>query len=384
MSKGWAILFFFILLFLLPANNALAEGGFQQPEIDTGELEGFLKNLDRELDEKFPELSISNLFEDLKKGKFKFDFAAILQTLLNYSFKELLANSHFMGQILVLVILSAILKNLNSAFEQATISKLANSVIFLAVVSVVLYSFNHVIKIGTTAIEQVMDFIYALLPVLLTLIAAIGGFTTATVVHPFVLAGISILGSLIIKIVFPLIYFASVMMVVASVSEQFQVSSFANLLKEISIGVLGLFLTIFIGILSIQGTASAMADGVALRTAKFLTGSFIPIVGKVFSEALETVIGTTLLLKSAVSLIGVIVVVIICLLPAIKIIAIFLIYRLTAAIVQPFGEVGIAKMLESLSGIMIVIFGTVVAVGLMFFIVITIIAGLGNMTVFLR
>ncbi len=384
MSKGWAILFVLFLVFFLPINSVLAEEGLHQVEIDTEELEGFLKNLDRDLHENFSGLSITDIFENLKKGQLNFNLTAILQALVNYFFKELLANSHFMGQIIILAILSAILKNLNSAFEQATISKLANSIIFLAIVSVVLYSFNQVIKIGTIAIEQIMDFIYALLPVLLTLVAAVGGFTTATVIHPFVLAGISILGSLIIKIIFPLIYLASIMIVVASVSEEFQINSFANLLKEISIGVLGLFLTIFVGILSIQGTASAMADGVALRTAKFLTGSFIPVVGKVFSEALETVIGTTLLLKSAVSVIGVIAAVIICLSPAIKIMAVFLIYRITAAVVQPFGEAGISKMLENLSGILIIVFGAVTSVGLMFFIVITIIAGLGNMTVFLR
>lgn len=384
MLKKLVFILIIFLVVLIPNPLGAAEGNYNQADIKTEELEEFLNKLDMELSSNFSEFSLANLFQDLKEGRLDFSLNAVLQNLINYLFRELLANSSILGQIIVLAILSAILQNLTSAFEQATISKLANSVIFLAIVSVILYSFNQIIKAGTLAVEQIMDFVYALLPILLTLVAAVGGFTTATIIHPVVLAGLSLLSSLIVQIVFPLIYFAAILAIIANISDQFQIGSIAKLMKEVSMGVLGLFLTVFVGILSIQGAASAMADGVALRTAKFLTGSFVPVVGKVFSEALETVIGTTLLLKSAVSLIGVIVVVVICMLPAVKIISMFLIYRLAAAIIQPFGESNISKMLESLSGILIIVFGAVASVGLMFFMVITITAGLGNLTVLLR
>lgn len=384
MRKSLVASLIIFLIILIPTPVVMAESDYQQGEIEMGELEGFLKELDQEINKNIPELNLTNLFKNLKEGNFDFSLRNVFQSLINFLFRELLANSSLFGQIIVLAILSATLQNLTSAFEQATISKLANAVIFLAIISVVLYSFNQVIKTGTMAIERMMDFVYALLPVLLSLTAAVGGFTTATIIHPMVLAGLSLLSSLIIQIVFPLIYLTAVLVIVNNISEQFQIAGLAKLMKEISMGILGLFLTIFVGIISIQGTASAMADGVALRTAKFLTGSFVPVVGKVFSEALEAVIGTTLLLKSAVSLIGVVAVIIICMLPAVKIISVFLIYRLAGAIIQPFSDGGIAKMLENLSSILIIVFGAVASVGLMFFMVITITAGLGNLTVLLR
>lgn len=348
------------------------------------ELEAYLFELDRELSKAVPEFSLTGLFHNLKEGKVDLSLGSIIQSLLRFFFRELVANSALLGQLIVLAVLAAILQNIQSAFENSTISKLANAVVFLALISIALASFHQVTNVGKAAIEQMVNFVYAILPVLLTLIAGVGSLSTASLIHPVVLAALSLISSMTVNIVFPLIYFAAVLAIVNHISEQFRATQLAKLMKEISLGLLGLFMTIFIGILSIQGVAGAVADGVALRTAKFLTGSFIPVVGKAFSDALEAVIGTSLLLKNAVSLIGVAVIVSLCLLPAVKILSMALIYRLAAAIIQPFGETNIPNILESLAGVLFTVFGAVAAVGLMFFMVVTIVAGLGNYSVLLR
>lgn len=56
-------------------------------------------------------------------------------------------------------------------------------------------------------------------------------------------------------------------------------------------------MTVLLGVISLQGTASAVADGVAIRTAKFVTGNFIPVVGRMFTDAADTVLTASLLLK---------------------------------------------------------------------------------------
>jgi len=113
-------------------------------------------------------------------------------------------------------------------------------------------------------------------------------------------------------------------------------------------------------------------------------GSFVPVGGEAISVALEGVVVTSLLLTNAVSLAGLAVIVCLCLPPAVKILSMALIYRLAAALVQPFGGSSIAGMLDSLAGILFTVFGAVATVGLMFFMVVTIVAGLGNYSVLLR
>src|SRR5690625_3422700 len=102
--------------------------------------------------------------------------------------------------------------------------------------------------------------------------------------------------------------------------------------------MLGAFLTIFLGVMSVQGTVSAVQDGIAMKTAKFITGNFIPVIGRTFTDAADTVLSASLLLKNAVGIVGVIIIVFIALFPTLKIFAIALTYKVAAAILQPIGD----------------------------------------------
>lgn len=75
----------------------------------------------------------------------------------------------------------------------------------------------------------------------------------------------------------------------------------------------------FLGVLSVQGTATAVADGIAVKTAKFVTGNFIPVVGRMFTEAADTVISASGLLKNTVGIIGLVILCLIVAFPAIQI-----------------------------------------------------------------
>jgi stage III sporulation protein AE len=303
---------------------------------------------------------------------------------LRYLLREIWANSSLLGELIVLAVVCAVLQNLQVAFARAATAQLAYAVTFLVLIVLALGSFTVAVNAGQDAIDRMVSFVQAILPVLLTLMVAVGGIGTAAILHPVITVTLGILGTLIKDIVFPLVYFAAVLGVVNQISERLQVSRLAELLRSISVICLGLFLTIFTGVLSVQGISRSVADGVALRTTKFVTGAFIPVVGKYLSDAVEAVVGSSLLLKTAVGLAGVIGLLAIAIFPAIKIIAMVLIYRLAAALVQPFGDARIASALQDMGNSITLIFAAVAAVGLMFFIAITIIVGLGNVTVMLR
>ncbi|KUK31046.1 MAG: Stage III sporulation protein AE, partial [Thermoanaerobacterales bacterium 50_218] len=55
-----------------------------------------------------------------------------------------------------------------------------------------------------------------------------------------------------------------------------------------------------------------------------------------------------------------------------------------AAMMQPLGTQKLAECLQLLGNYLLVVFATVAAVGLMFFITLTIVVGFGNMVVMLR
>ncbi|MFL6560835.1 MAG: stage III sporulation protein AE, partial [Bacillus sp. (in: firmicutes)] len=172
--------------------------------------------------------------------------------------------------------------------------------------------------------------------------------------------------------------------IVSTMSEQYKVSQLAALLRNWSIGLMGIFLTVFLGVISVQGASAAVTDGVTIRTAKFVTGNFIPVIGRMFTDATDTVVSASVLLKNTVGIAGVGILLIIVAFPAIKILMIAFIYKFAAAILQPLGGGPIITCLDIISKSVIYVFAALGIVSLMFFLCITVIVAAGNLTMMMR
>lgn len=127
-----------------------------------------------------------------------------------------------------------------------------------------------------------------------------------------------------------------------------------------------------------------MTDGITLRTAKFITGNFIPVLGRMFTEATDTVISASLLLKNTVGILGVAILICIAAFPAIKILSLALIYKIAAAVLQPLGGGPVISCLDVISKSVIYIFAAMAIVSLMFFLSLTVIITAGNLTMMMK
>src|SRR6478736_2782441 len=245
-------------------------------------------------------------------------------------------------------------------------------------------SFQIAISYATGAIETMTKFILALVPLLLALMASSGGVVSAAFFHPMILFLMNTSGLLIQYVVMPLLFLSALLSIVSTISDEHKVTQLAQLLRNISIGVLGIFLTVFLGVLSVQGATSAVADGITIRTAKFVTGNFIPVVGRVFTDAADTVISASLLLKNSVGIAGVAVLLLIVAFPAIKVLTLAFIYKLAAALLQPIGGGPVISCLSIISKSVIYIFAALAVVSLMFFLCLTVIITASNVTMMVR
>jgi stage III sporulation protein AE len=223
-----------------------------------------------------------------------------------------------------------------------------------------------------------------LLPILLVLLTAMGGLTSASLLQPFLMVFLNIMGVITQGIIFPLIYLTAIISIANNISDYFKVSRIATFIKQLTKVGIGLVLTLFIGVITVEGVAGAVVDGVTLRTAKYMTGAFVPVAGGMFADALDAVMGGSLLLKNAIGLTGVLVLGAIVIFPVLKILAIAIIYRLAAAMLQPIGNNLIADTLEDMSGSLFLAFAAVASVAIMFFLTVVIIVGAANFTVMLR
>lgn len=323
-------------------------------------------------------------FMEFVKGEKEFSIKEWMIGLLKYLFHELVANGKLLGTLIMLTIFSALLQSLQSAFSKSSISKIADAVVYMVLIIFALNSFYVVMTYARETIQTMVDFILALLPILLALIATGGGVVSVSFFHPIIIFLMNTSGLLMNYIVLPLLLLATILSIVSTMSDQYKVTKLSKLLQNVSVGIIGIFLTVFLGVLSVQGTATAVADGIAVKTAKFVTGNFIPVVGRMFTEATDTVISASGLLKNTVGIIGLVILCLIVAFPAIQIFCIAFIYKFAAAVLQPVGGGAIIKCLDIIGRSIIYVFACLAIVSFMFFLSITIIIAAGNITLMMR
>lgn len=380
---------FFALLLLAPAPVCGEQAAVISPEeqissLNLSEVQQYVERLDAEFKGSIPVLNFKDMVIKLVKGELDWKPAEIFKNLIRQLFKEVVANFDLLGKLVILAVICAVLQNLMASFEKGTAGQLTYSVTYLALITIAIGSFSLAVNAGREVVENMVSFMQALLPVLLTLLVAVGGVASAAVFSPVILTTLGVFSTLIKNIILPLLFFVAILGIVNNLSEKFKVSNLADLLKGIAMGLMGIFSTIFLGVLTIQGVAGAVGDSVTFKTAKFGVDAFVPVVGGVLSDALAAVVSSSLLIKNAVGIAGVAVISIIMLIPLLKIITLAFIYKLAGALIQPIGDGQMVNCLNGLGNNLLLIFAAVATVGLLFFFVITIIVGVANITVMLR
>ncbi|MCY8855988.1 stage III sporulation protein AE [Bacillus atrophaeus] len=356
----------------------------QQAEaLETDSIGEFWDDIMSEYGGLLPESQKGSLLEFMN-GEKSFSPQEWLKALFSYLFHEVLANGKLLGTLILLTIFCVILQMLQNAFQQSTVSKVAYSIVYMVLIILALNSFHVAITYASEAIQTMTSFILALIPMLLALMASSGGAVSAAFFHPVILFLMNTSGLLIQNIVMPLIFLSAILSIVSTMTDQYKVTQLAGLLRKIAIGALAVFLTIFLGVISVQGTSAAVTDGITLRTAKFITGNFIPVLGRMFTDATDTVISASLLLKNTVGIIGVAILICIAAFPAIKVLSLAFIYKLAAAILQPLGGGPVITCLDVISRSVLYIFAALAIVSLMFFLSITVIITAGNLTMMMK
>ncbi|WP_336786862.1 stage III sporulation protein AE [Paenibacillus sp. MMO-177] len=352
--------------------------------LDTETVENYWNRLKEEYGGYFPDEKMPSFFEMLKPGGQGLKLSTVFKGLLGYFFHEVLYNGKLLVTIVMLTVFSMVLETLQNAFERNAVSKVAYSITYMVLIIIAVNSFHVAIGYAKDAIGTMIQFMLAMMPLLLTLLAAMGNVLTVTILHPLIIFMIHTVGTVIYAIVFPLLFFSAVLHIVSAMSDKFKVTQLANLLRNIGVGIMGVLATVFLGVLSVQGAKGAVTDGITMRTAKFVTGNFVPVVGRMFTDAADTVISASLLAKNAIGLAGVIILLFLCAFPAIKILTLALIYNVSAAAMQPLGDSPIVACLQTIGKTMIYVFAALAAVSLMFFLAVTIVLTAGNAALMVR
>jgi len=317
----------------------------------------------------------------IKDGKGNISFDSILNAVLSIVFKEVKSVLKLVLSIVTIAIICSLLKNLQDAFSDEGISQVAFYACYALIIMILSKSFIISISVAKEVITNISDFMSALLPILITMISLSGGITSAATLDPIVLGAVVFIPKVYTNIIIPMILMGFALEFANNLSTEHKITNLCKLFKQTTIWFQGIMITAFIGLLTIRGITATTIDAVTLKTAKFAVDNFIPIVGKAFSDAITSVAGYSLIIKNAISSIGLVVIILILLHPLIKLILISFIYKLSAALVEPISDSRITKSLEAAGNSMVLITSCVLTVSLIFFILIGIMASSGRFIV---
>lgn len=352
---------------------------------ETKSIEDQIKKYsDEESKDLIPGYDPEKIISDVSKGSFDFSIGGLLNRLLKYLFKEIYLNISILIKLVVLVVLCSILKNLQTSFLSESVSELAFYACYIVIVSILIISLNSALDMGRSSIDSMVSFMHATIPVLITLLVSGGNISSGGVFQPVLIMIVEISATIMKNFFIPLIFLSTILSVVNNISDKIQISKLASFLKQIGSWTLGLILTVFIAIVTIQGSVGAVVDGVTGKAAKFAIGAFIPVAGKYLADAADTVIGCTLLIKNAAGVAIMLGIIAICLIPLLKIFALIALYRITCVLIEPIAEKRITNCINDMANSLTFVLGVVASVAFMFLIAITAIITAGSISAAVR
>lgn len=386
MTIGRTILLSIILLVFLPISLSAETSNYTDKYktiVEDSELDRYWDQIGDEYQSFFPELDKESLWS-MVKGEGNLSLQSWLKGITTYFFYEIIENSKLLATLMLLTLFSILLQTIQNAFENQTVSKVAYAVVYILLIIIALQSFQLASNYVTNTIDMAQSFLIALIPLLLGILASLGHLVTISFFHPIIILLINSSVLLISKVIIPMFLISFILQIVSTINPRYKATKLANLIKNIAISLMGILLTVFLGVISVQGAASAIQDGIAMKTAKFVTGNFIPVIGRLFTDATDTVLSATILIKNGIGLVGVIILISIVLFPAIKILVISITYKITTAILQPVGDGPVIECLDIIGKHILYLFASLLLVTFMFFFTIVILIISSNVTMMVR
>ncbi|HIU20332.1 MAG TPA: stage III sporulation protein AE [Candidatus Limiplasma stercoravium] len=272
----------------------------------------------------------------------------------------------------------------NLALGERAAVRAARAAGLVLVAAFLVSDLNEHVALVRQTVNDMAGIMQAVFPLLVTLLAAVGGTTSSAFYQPAVMAAAGSMTTLVEHVTLPFAVSVATLTMVGALSDGLRVRRLCRLLRQVANWTLGLGFTVFIGVMTVQGLGSAAVDGVSIRTAKYAMDHFIPIVGGMFADTVDTLVGCSLLIHNAVGTLGLLMLLGALLLPLLRTALTLLCYRAAGALLEPLGDEPLGRALGDYGDVFSLLFIIELSVGAMFLLLVAQLMSVGNLTVMLR
>lgn len=368
-------IFIIILICLSPVSKADNEVTLKEQQEEFG-ITNFIQDAQEYSGEFFEETDIDTILKNALKGEV--DNSSLGKRILSLLGKEVLSGIRAVLTILVIVMIHSILKSISESLENENIAKLIYYVQYILIITVVMTNFSEIITMVRETCTNLVGFMNLLVPLLISLMLYTGSITTSGVLEPIILFMINFMGNIIQNVILPFVLIFASLVIISKISDKVQIDKIAKFFKSGIVWLLGIVLTIFVGVVSLEGTLSSSVDGITAKTTKAIVSSAIPVVGKILGDAVDTVLGCGIILKNAVGLLGVIIVIGICIMPVIKLTILTIVYKLLSGVCEPIADTKIVGLLDQIGDIFKILLAILCSISVMLIIGTTLVIKMSN------
>lgn len=371
---------FFLIIFVIIITTNLVQAeeidNIMKTQEDSLGITDFIQESNSYTSDVFNDMDLNEIFNSAISGNV--DNKKIVKNVCKIFGQEIQNAISIFASILVIVVINSILNCITDGLENKSVSKIAFYVQYILIVTIILTNFSSIIQSIKESVNNMNSFTNMLVPIMMTLIITTGSVTTASIIQPIIVFMITMIGNFINNIAIPLILVSTALGIVSKISDKIQVGRLAKQIKSSTIWIIGIILTIFVTVVSVNGNLSSSVDAVTAKTAKAAVSNLIPVVGKILGDAVDSVIGCSNILKNAIGIIGVVVVIAISIMPIVKLLLLMGIYYLGAAICEPIADTKIVQLLDQMGDTFKVLLALVCSMSVMIIIGTTLIIKISN------
>ncbi len=339
-------------------------------------IQDFIKEAEKYTKDAMPDIDLNDLLSSAIAGDI--DNVRLMRLIWSLLGKEVMNSATVLGSIIIIIVVHGILKSISEGLENKSVTQVAYYIQYILIVALVMTNFSNIISMIKESIQNLVAFINLLIPILITLMLTTGSIVSAGILEPIILFIITLIGNLVVDVVIPIALISTALSIISQISDRVQIDKLAKFFKSSTIWVLGVLLTLFVGISSLEGSLSGSIDAVTAKTTKAAVSNFIPVVGKILGDAVDTVMGCSIILKNALGIVGVIIIIGICIVPILKLVILMGSYYLGAALCQPIADVKIIKLLSNMGDTFKLLLAILCAVSVMLIIGVTLIVKISN------
>ena len=307
----------------------------------------------------------ADLVSNAISGQLDLSLGGLFSAFGDILFGQFLANGALIRQLVVIAILGALMSCLTEAFKHKSAGETGFYVTYLMAVLLAVSSFYIAVGILTGLVSLTTGIMQASIPLMIGLMAMGGNFVGAASFHPLMFFALQLVAWFISGVFIPLVLASAALDIAGQIArEGHKLEKMAQLLRKIASWSLKGILAAFAFILTLQRISAPIISNTAIRTSRSVVGA-VPVVGNAFSAAVDTVVNFSRAARSGVLVALVILLCFVIAAPLIKMLALSLIYRITAAFLQPIGDPRLIALMDGMAKHISMLFNAAALIGVM-------------------